>query len=113
MKRLLDYEHILRHAARESLDHSAMYGHGAAYGMRCMARKYSRDYGKILEILRIYNLDDSYDYSVGDVYDIVLRDERNTKDMVSSMISEKIGDCIVLSMSKSDYKRVLSDICED
>lgn len=75
--------------------------------------KYSKDYDKILEVLKMYNLDDSYDYSVDDVYDVTLRDKKNTKDMISLIISEKIGDCTILSMNKSDYKKVLSDIYED
>lgn len=61
----------------------------------------------------MYNLDENYDYSVEDVYEVSLRDKKNTKDMISLIVSEEIGDCTVLSMNKSDYKKVLSDIYED
>ena len=78
-----------------------------------MAKKYSKDYDRILEVLKMYNLDENYDYSVEDVYEVSLRDKKNTKDMISLIASEEIGDCTVLSMNKSDYKKVLSDIYED
>lgn len=113
LRRLLNYGHTLGHAVEKLSDYSVMHGHGVAYGMKCMAKKYSKDYDKILEVLEMYNLDDSYDYSVDDVYDVTLRDKKNTKDMISLIISEKIGDCTILSMNKSDYKKVLSDIYED
>lgn len=113
LRRLLNYGHTLGHAVEKLSDYSVMHGHGVAYGMKCMAKKYSKDYDKILEVLEMYNLDDSYDYSVDDVYDVTLRDKKNTKDMISLIISEKIGDCAILSMNKSDYKKVLSDIYED
>lgn len=67
--------------------------------------KYSKDYDRILEVLKMYNLDGNYDYSVEDVYEVSLRDKKNTKDMISLIVSEEIGDCTVLSMNKSDYKR--------
>lgn len=113
LRRLLNYGHTLGHAVEKLSNYSVMHGHGVAYGMKCMAKKYSKDYDKILEVLKMYNLDDSYDYSVDDVYDVTLRDKKNTKDMISLIVSEKIGDCTILSMNKSDYKRVLSDIYED
>ena len=113
LRRLLNYGHTLGHAVEKLSDYSVMHGHGVAYGMKCMAKKYSKDYDKILEVLKMYNLDDSYDYSVDDVYDVTLRDKKNTKNMISLIISEKIGDCTILSMNKSDYKKVLSDIYED
>lgn len=113
LRRLLNYGHTLGHAVEKLSDYSVMHGHGVAYGMKCMAKKYSKDYDKILEVLEMYNLDDSYDYSVDDVYDVTLRDKKNTKDMISLIISEKIGDCTILSMNKSDYKKVLSDIYEN
>lgn len=113
LRRLLNYGHTLGHAVEKLSDYSVMHGHGVAYGMKCMAKKYSKDYDKILEVLEMYNLDDSYDYSVDDVYDVTLRDKKNTKDIISLIISEKIGDCTILSMNKSDYKKVLSDIYED
>lgn len=113
LRRLLNYGHTLGHAVEKLSDYSVMHGHGVAYGMKCMAKKYSKDYDKILEVLKMYNLDDSYDYSVDDVYDVTLRDKKNTKDMISLIISEKIGDCTIISMNKSDYKKVLSDIYED
>lgn len=113
LRRLLNYGHTLGHAVEKLSDYSVMHGHGVAYGMKCMAKKYSKDYDKILEVLEMYNLDDSYDYSVDDVYDVTLRDKKNTKDMISLIISEKIGDCTIISMNKSDYKKVLSDIYED
>ena len=113
LRRLLNYGHTLGHAVEKLSNYSVMHGHGVAYGMKCMAKKYSKDYDKILEVLKMYNLDDSYDYSVDDVYDVTLRDKKNTKDMISLIISEKIGDCTILSMNKSDYKKVLSDIYED
>lgn len=113
LRRLLNYGHTLGHAVEKLSDYSVMHGHGVAYGMKCMAKKYSKDYDKILEVLEMYNLDENYDYSVDDVYDVTLRDKKNTKDMISLIISEKIGDCTILSMNKSDYKKVLSDIYED
>lgn len=113
LRRLLNYGHTLGHAVEKLSDYSVMHGHGVTYGMKCMAKKYSKDYDKILEVLKMYNLDESYDYSVDDVYDVTLRDKKNTKDMISLIISEKIGDCTILSMNKSDYKKVLSDIYED
>ena len=113
LRRLLNYGHTLGHAVEKISDYSVMHGHGVAYGMKCMAKKYSKDYDKILEVLKMYNLDDSYDYSVDDVYDVTLRDKKNTKDMISLITSEKIGDCTIISMNKSDYKKVLSDIYED
>ena len=113
LRRLLNYGHTLGHAVEKLSDYSVMHGHGVAYGMKCMAKKYSKDYDKILEVLKMYNLDDSYDYSVDDVYDVTLCDKKNTKDMISLIISEKIGDCTIISMNKSDYKKVLSDIYED
>lgn len=113
LRRLLNYGHTLGHAVEKLSDYSVMHGHGVAYGMKCMAKKYSKDYDKILEVLKMYNLDDSYDYSVDDVYDVTLRDKKNTKDMISLIISEKIGDSTIISMNKSDYKKVLSDIYED
>ncbi|OXZ40668.1 3-dehydroquinate synthase [Finegoldia magna] len=113
LRRLLNYGHTLGHAVEKLSDYSVMHGHGVAYGMKCMAKKYSKDYDKILEVLEMYNLDDSYDYSVDDVYDVTLRDKKNTKDIISLIISEKVGDCTILSMNKSDYKKVLSDIYED
>jgi len=78
-----------------------------------MAKKYSKDYDRILEVLKMYNLDGNYDYSVEDVYEVSLRDKKNTKDMISLIVSEEIGECTVLSMNKSDYKKVLSDIYEN
>ena len=113
LRRLLNYGHTLGHAVEKLSNYSVMHGHGVAYGMKCMAKKYSEDYDKILEVLKMYNLDGNYDYSVDDVYDVTLRDKKNTKDMISLIISEKIGDCTILSMNKSDYKKVLSDIYED
>ncbi|MDU5743394.1 MAG: 3-dehydroquinate synthase [Finegoldia magna] len=113
LRRLLNYGHTLGHAVEKLSNYSVMHGHGVAYGMKCMAKKYSKDYDKILEVLKMYNLDENYDYSVDDVYDVTLRDKKNTKDMISLIISEKIGDCTILSMNKSDYKKVLSDIYED
>lgn len=113
LRRLLNYGHTLGHAVEKLSDYSVMHGHGVAYGMKCMAKKYSEDYDKILEVLKMYNLDDSYDYSVDYVYDVTLRDKKNTKDMISLIISEKIGDCTIISVNKSDYKKVLSDIYED
>ena len=113
LRRLLNYGHTLGHAVEKLSNYSVMHGHGVAYGMKCMAKKYSEDYDKILEVLKMYNLDDSYDYSVDDVYDVTLRDKKNTKDMISLIISEKIGDSTIISMNKSDYKKVLSDIYED
>lgn len=113
LRRLLNYGHTLGHAVEKLSNYSVMHGHGVAYGMKCMAKKYSKDYDKILEVLKMYNLDDSYDYSVDDVYDVTLRDKKNTKDMISLIISEKIGDSTIISMNKSDYKKVLSDIYED
>ena len=113
LRRLLNYGHTLGHAVEKLSDYSVMHGHGVAYGMKCMAKKYSKDYDKILNVLKMYNLYENYDYSVDDVYDVTLRDKKNTKDMISLIISEKIGDCTILSMNKSDYKKVLSDIYED
>ena len=110
LRRLLNYGHTLGHAVEKLSDYSVMHGHGVAYGMKCMAKKYSKDYDKILNVLKMYNLYENYDYSVDDV---TLRDKKNTKDMISLIISEKIGDCTILSMNKSDYKKVLSDIYED
>ena len=113
LRRLLNYGHTLGHAVEKLSDYSVMHGHGVAYGMKCMAKKYSKDYDKILEVLKMYNLDENYDFSVDDVYDVTLRDKKNTKNMISLIVSEKIGDCTILSMNKSDYKKVLSDIYED
>ena len=64
LRRLLNYGHTLGHAVEKLSDYSVMHGHGVAYGMKCMAKKYSKDYDRILEVLKMYNLDDSYDYSV-------------------------------------------------
>lgn len=113
LRKLLNYGHTLGHAVEKLSDYNVMHGHAVAFGMKCMAKKYSKDYNRILEVLKMYNLDDNYDYSEEDVYEVSLRDKKNTKDMISLIISEEIGDCTVLSMNKSDYKKVLSDIYED
>ena len=113
LRRLLNYGHTLGHAVEKLSDYNVMHGHAVAFGMKCMAKKYSKDYDRILQVLKMYNLNDNYDYSVEDVYKVSLRDKKNTKDMISLIVSEEIGDCTVLSMNKSDYKKVLSDIYED
>ncbi|WP_297810101.1 3-dehydroquinate synthase [uncultured Finegoldia sp.] len=113
IRKKLNYGHTLAHAVEKLSGYDVMHGHAVAYGIKCIAKKYSDDYDDILTLLKLYNLNDNFDYPVEDLYDVSLRDKKNTKDMISLIVSEKIGDCRVLNMNKSDFKKVLRDIYEN
>ncbi len=113
VRKMLNYGHTIAHAIEKLSDYTVMHGHAVAYGINCMAKKYNEDYSDVLEVLKMYNLDKIYDYPIDELYDVSLRDKKNTKDEVVLIISEKVGECSILKLNKNDYRKILGDIHEN
>lgn len=108
---LLNLGHTLGHAIEAASDYKIPHGRAVAAGMAVFtkaAEKYgicgNECYGEVVDLLKKFNLPYSTDFKADVLYEIMTADKKRNGNTVTVVVPEKVGNCILKTMTLEQLK---------
>jgi len=113
-RQLLNLGHTLAHAAETLSGYSISHGRAVAAGMAVMAGAAAADgtcsrecADEITGILQRFGLPVKFDYTLDEMYQVMLSDKKRKGNRISLIIPEEIGHCVIRRCSVEEMKAFL------
>ncbi|MCR5042007.1 MAG: 3-dehydroquinate synthase [Clostridia bacterium] len=114
-RRLLNLGHTTAHAAEKLSDYSLSHGRAVAMGIASVARAAAADgtcsadcAARIVDALRRFGLPDRFGYPFGDMYRVMLCDKKIRGNVISLVVPEEIGRCVIRKCTLEEMKSFFS-----
>ena len=114
VRKLLNFGHTIGHAIELLSEYRISHGHAIAAGMAVEARAAVKMnlcaadcLGRLLKMLRLYNLPESTDYSADILSKACLSDKKRDGDSLTMIFPVEIGNCILKDIPVSDLHSVI------
>ena len=113
-RQLLNFGHTIGHAIERASDFAVSHGFAVAKGMAAMADISARQgwcteecAGEIRTLLENYGFDLSIDYSMDELYNIMLSDKKRKGGVIDLVVPEYIGKCVLKRVTTEELKDIL------
>ena len=103
----LNLGHTIAHGIEKESGYLISHGRAVAMGMAMMARACCRDAEPILELLKLFDLPVSTDFSAHTLATAALSDKKRSGDTVTLVIPYAIGDCRLEAMPVAELETVI------
>lgn len=113
-RQLLNFGHTIGHAIERASDFAVSHGFAVAKGMAAIAdisarqgwcsRKCAQE---IIQLLENYGFDLSIDYSMDELYNIMLSDKKRKGGVIDLVVPERIGKCVLKRLTTEELKGIL------
>lgn len=113
-RQLLNFGHTIGHAIERASDFAVSHGFAVAKGMAAIADISARQgwcsrecAQEIIQLLENYGFDLSIDYSMDELYNIMLSDKKRKGGIIDLVVPERIGKCVLKRLTTEELKGVL------
>ena len=113
-RQLLNFGHTIGHAIERASDFAVSHGFAVAKGMAAIADISARQgwcsrecAQEIIQLLENYGFDLSIDYSMDELYNIMLSDKKRKGGVIDLVVPERIGKCVLKRLTTEELKGIL------
>ena len=113
-RQLLNFGHTIGHAIERASDFAVSHGFAVAKGMAAIADISARQgwcsrecAQEIIQLLENYGFDLSIDYSMDELYNIMLSDKKRKGGVIDLVVPERIGKCVLKRITTEELKGIL------
>lgn len=113
-RQLLNFGHTIGHAIERASDFVVSHGFAVAKGMAAIADISARQgwcsrecAQEIIQLLENYGFDLSIDYSMDELYNIMLSDKKRKGGVIDLVVPERIGKCVLKRLTTEELKGIL------
>ena len=113
-RQLLNFGHTIGHAIERASDFAVSHGFAVAKGMAAIADISARQgwcsrecAQEIIQLLENYVFDLSIDYSMDELYNIMLSDKKRKGGVIDLVVPERIGKCVLKRLTTEELKGIL------
>ena len=113
-RQLLNFGHTIGHAIERASDFAVSHGFAVAKGMAAIADISARQgwcsmecAQEIRQLLENYGFDLSIDYSMDELYNIMLSDKKRKGGVIDLVVPERIGKCVLKRLTTEELKGIL------
>ena len=113
-RQLLNFGHTIGHAIERASDFAVSHGFAVAKGMAAIADISARQgwcsrecAQEIIQLLENYGFDLSIDYSMDELYNIMLSDKKRKVGVIDLVVPERIGKCVLKRLTTEELKGIL------
>ena len=113
-RQLLNFGHTIGHAIERASDFAISHGFAVAKGMAAIADISARQgwcsrecAQEIIQLLENYGFDLSIDYSMDELYNIMLSDKKRKGGVIDLVVPERIGKCVLKRLTTEELKGIL------
>lgn len=113
-RQLLNFGHTIGHAIERASDFAVSHGFAVAKGMAAIADISARQgwcsrecAQEIMQLLENYGFDLSIDYSMDELYNIMLSDKKRKGGVIDLVVPERIGKCVLKRLTTEELKGIL------
>ncbi|MGN0733269.1 MAG: 3-dehydroquinate synthase [Emergencia sp.] len=113
-RQLLNFGHTIGHAIERASDFAVSHGFAVAKGMAAIADISARQgwcsrecAQEIRQLLENYGFDLSIDYSMDELYSIMLSDKKRKGGVIDLVVPERIGKCRLERVTTEQLKEIL------
>ena len=113
-RQLLNFGHTIGHAIERASDFAVSHGFAVAKGMAAIADISARQgwcsrecAQEIIQLLENYGFDLSIDYSMDELYNIMLSDKKRKGGVIDLVGPERIGKCVLKRRTTEELKGIL------
>ena len=113
-RQLLNFGHTIGHAIERASDFAVSHGFAVAKGMAAIADISARQgwcsrecAQEIIQLLENYGFDLSIDYSMDELYNIMLSDKKRKGGVIDLVVPERIGKCVLKRLTTEELKGII------
>ena len=113
-RQLLNFGHTIGHAIERASDFAVSHGFAVAKGMAAIADISARQgwcsrecAQEIIQLLENSGFDLSIDYSMDELYNIMLSDKKRKGGVIDLVVPERIGKCVLKRLTTEELKGIL------